>query len=121
MDQPSDLGHGCLQFGAQFVSGGGRAIGIARDLGTQNSCLDCQGGELGAKAIVQVAAQATALLLTGGDQALAGALQVGGEADGMGGDACLPGKIGQQAAVGGAKGLPGERGATTNSPIGSDW
>jgi hypothetical protein len=44
-------------------------------------------------AVVQVAPQAPPLRLSGCDQALAGALQIGGQPDGVDGYLCLAGEI----------------------------
>ena len=62
-------------------------------------------GQLRTQAVVQVAAQAPALLLAGGDQPLARALQVGGEPDGVHGHLRLAREVLQQAPVGSGKAL----------------
>jgi hypothetical protein len=56
---------------------------------------------------VQVAPQPASLLLPSADQPLAGALQVGGQADGVGRHPDLAGEVLQQLAVGGGQRLPG--------------
>ena len=57
-------------------------------------------GQLRAQAVVQVAAQAPALLLPRRDQPLARALQVGGQPDGVHGHLSLAGEVLEQASVG---------------------
>ena len=55
--------------------------------------------ELRTEAVVQVAPQASPLLLARRDQPLARTLQVGGQAHGMGRDAGLVGEVVEQAPV----------------------
>jgi hypothetical protein len=62
--------------------------------------LQGQARERGAQPVVQVASQAPPLLLSGCDQEFAGALQIGGEPDGVHGPLNLAGEVLQQAAVG---------------------
>ena len=62
-----------------------------------------QPGQLGAEPVVQVAAQPAPLLLAGGHQPFAGALQVGGQPDGGDGHPGLAGQVGQQPPVGGGE------------------
>ena len=69
---------------------------------------------------MQVAAQAAALLLARRDEALAGALQVGGEPDGVDRDPGLPGQVVEQARVGSNRLGPGGT-CTTKLAIVSPW
>jgi len=71
-----------------------------RDEAPESPGLDVKTRKLCAQAVVQVAPEATALLLTRGDQPLAGVLQIGGEPHGVHGHLSLSGEILKQAAVG---------------------
>ena len=120
--QPADVGDRRPQLAAQLARqrlGGGRVL---RDERAQDPGLHGQPGQLGAEAVVQVAAQPTALLLAGGDQPLAGALQVGGQPHGRDGDAGLPGEVGEQPPVGGGEpGLARPHARAPASPRASPW
>ena len=79
VDQPADVGDRRAQLAAQLA---GQRLGrrrVAGDQAAQHAGLHGQPGQLRAEPVVQVAAQPPPLLLAGGDQPLAGALQVGGE------------------------------------------
>jgi hypothetical protein len=60
-----------------------------------------------AQSIVQIAAQAAAFFFARGDEPLARALQVGGEAHGVGGNPGLMGDVFQQSPLGGGERFAG--------------
>jgi hypothetical protein len=64
-----------------------------RDEATETPGLDVQPGQLCAQTVVQVTPQTPPLFLSGGDQALARVLQVGGQPHGVHGDLSLAGEI----------------------------
>ncbi len=107
VDQASDIRYCGPQLGPQL---GGLLLGgrrITLNGHAQGPSLDRQGGELGAEAVMEITAQAPALLFTGGDDPLARALEIGGEAHRMGGDADLARQVFQETPVSGAKCLAG--------------
>ena len=64
-----------------------------------------ESGQLGAKPVMQVTPQTAALFFASRNQLLARTLQVNGQLQGVGGYPYLPGKVFEQAAVGGRKGF----------------
>ena len=79
------------------------AAGSRGDQPAQHAGLHGQPGQLRAEPVVQVAPQPAPLLLAGGDQPLARALQVGGQPDGGHRDPGLAREVRQQPPVGGGE------------------
>ena len=104
VDQAADVGDRGPQLAAQLARQrvGRRRVAAGSGCAAAPVCT-VSPASCGAEAVVQVAAQPAALLLAGGDQPLAGALQVGGQPHGGDGDAGLAGQVVEQPAVGGGE------------------
>lgn len=108
--QAADVGDGALGLRLQTLdqgSGGSRVL-FYQVVGHVE--LERKATEHRTEAVVQVAPQATALLLPGGDQALSRALKLRREVYGVGGGSGLPGEIFEQVAVGEGECLSGSAG-----------
>lgn len=107
IDQPADVDQQGLDAALQPGELGVGTGRVAAEHGAGGADLQRQAGQGRAQAVVQVAPQPTPLLLPGADQPLAGALQVGGQTDGVDRHPDLAGEVLQQLAVGGGQRLPG--------------
>ena len=83
VDEAPDLGEGCFYVRLEFRKKRVRRFGVLIVEHPRRAHFEALRGEPGTEAVVQVAAQAAALLLPCGDEELARALQVGREPHGF--------------------------------------
>ena len=105
VDDPAHVGDRALDAAAARSSSASAASGSLASTRRAASIVEHGAGERRAEPVVQVAAQAAALLLARGDEPLARALDLDGERDGAGGGARAAGEVLEQPPVCGAQRL----------------
>ena len=107
VNQAPDVAHGVLRLVLEAREQRLCVLRFAPDQLASRVEPEGQARERGAKAVVQIPPQAPPLFLSGRDEPLAGALQVGRQPHGVHGDLGLPGEVLKQPAVGGRELLAG--------------
>ncbi len=120
VDDAAHVGDGLLCLGLQFGEERGDGLRVVDEEVHRGIVLEGEGGESRAESVVEVAAEAAALLLAGRDEPLPRPLEVGGEAGGVGGGSGLPRRSSRSLRSAGENSSPGERGETTIRPTTSE-